>query len=210
MKKSVNSLSPITPLPNTPPPVRTSPGGSISPKLSPPGSVFLSNSASRPTLSINNSSNRCSSLLDAEDITPITSPLPNILCPQEIYTIFSRTDDPDASSTNLPSESSRLSANNHRNSLFLANSNSNQNANNSHNTNPSASHKSRSRRSSELSQNIRSDRSASASMKSHSSTGRKRSSTHIEMNASVERPRCLKSSFLRRKCKEYAGKFRCL
>nr|XP_029712707.1 probable phospholipid-transporting ATPase IA isoform X2 [Aedes albopictus] len=208
MKKSVNSLSPITPLPNTPPPVRTSPGGSISPKLSPPGSVFLSNSASRPTLSINNSSNRCSSLLDADDITPITSPLPNILCPQEIYTIFSRTDDPDASSTNLPSESSRLSANNHRNSLFLANSNnSNQNANNNNNSssNPSASNKSRSRRSSELSQNYRSDRSASASMKSHSSAaGRKRSSTHIEMNASVERPRCLKSSFLRRKCKEYA------
>lgn len=210
MKKSVNSLSPITPLPNTPPPVRTSPGGSISPKLSPPGSVFLSNSASRPTLSINNSSNRCSSLLDADDITPITSPLPNILCPQEIYTIFSRTDDPDASSTNLPSESSRLSANNHRNSLFLANSNnSNQNANNNNNSssNPSASNKSRSRRSSELSQNYRSDRSASASMKSHSSAaGRKRSSMHIEMNASVERPRCLKSSFLRRKCKEYAGK----
>ncbi|XP_062717100.1 probable phospholipid-transporting ATPase IA isoform X6 [Aedes albopictus] len=207
MKKSVNSLSPITPLPNTPPPVRTSPGGSISPKLSPPGSVFLSNSASRPTLSINNSSNRCSSLLDADDITPITSPLPNILCPQEIYTIFSRTDDPDASSTNLPSESSRLSANNHRNSLFLANSNnSNQNANNNNSSsNPSASNKSRSRRSSELSQNYRSDRSASASMKSHSSAaGRKRSSTHIEMNASVERPRCLKSSFLRRKCKEYA------
>ncbi|XP_062560448.1 phospholipid-transporting ATPase IA isoform X12 [Armigeres subalbatus] len=210
MKKSVNSLSPISPLPNTPPPVRTSPGGSTTPRLSPSGSAFLSNSASRPTLSINNSSNRCSSLLDAEDITPITSPLPNILCPQEIYTIFSRTDDPDASSTNLQqSEASRLSANNHRNSLFLANSTSNQNANNSHNyssnNNPSASSKSRSRRSSVLSQNYRSDRSASASMKSHSSSvGRKRSSTHIEMNASVERPRCLKSSFLRRKCKEYA------
>ncbi|XP_065089393.1 myb-like protein H [Ochlerotatus camptorhynchus] len=204
MKKSVNSLSPISPLPNTPPPVRTSPVGSTSPKLSPAGSVFLSNSASRPTLSINNSSNRCSSLLDADDITPITSPLPNILCPQEIYTIFSRTDDPDAGSTNLPAESSRLSANNHRNSIFLANANI-ANGNN----NPSASSKSRSRRSSELSQNIRSDRSASASMKSHSSSaGRKRSSTHIEMNANLERPRCLKSSFLRRKCKEYAGELR--
>ncbi|KFB47505.1 hypothetical protein ZHAS_00015460 [Anopheles sinensis] len=77
----------------------------------------------------------------------------------------------------------------------------------------SASAKSRSRRSSELSQhNWRcSDRSASASMKSHASaSSRKRSSsTHIELNGPPvrDRPRCLKSSFLRRKCKEYAELF---
>lgn len=205
MRRSVNSLSPITPLPSTPPPpMRTSPlGGATPPKQSPPGSMNMPNSASRPTLSISNvSSNRCSSLLDADDITPITSPLPNILCPQEIYTIFSRTDDPDGNGSNLASESSRLTAVNHRNSIFLANSAS---ANNSNPT--GASSKSRSRRSSVLSQNNRSDRSASASMKSSQSSSirRKRSSTHIEMNATMERPRCLKSSFLRRKCKEYAG-----
>uniref|UniRef100_A0A182P5F8 Uncharacterized protein n=1 Tax=Anopheles epiroticus TaxID=199890 RepID=A0A182P5F8_9DIPT len=68
----------------------------------------------------------------------------------------------------------------------------------------SASAKSRSRRSSELSQQN--------SMKSHasvSSSSRKRSSqAHIELNGPPirDRPRCLKSSFLRRKCKEYAGK----
>ncbi|XP_038106522.1 probable phospholipid-transporting ATPase IA isoform X6 [Culex quinquefasciatus] len=235
MKKSANSLSPIAPpLPNTPPPQIRTP---VSPLGVPPGpGPFrltpppppppppIPQVVTPPTLSISTSnSNRCSSLLDADDdITPITSPLPNILCPQEIYTIFSRSD----SATDGPPvfgpprgippvasvESFRLSANNHRNSIFL-NNNNNPSASNANNV-PSASSggsKNRSRRSSVLSQNNRSqDRSASASVKSHHSSvsncgGRKRSSTHIEMNPShFERPRCLKSSFLRRKCKEYA------
>ncbi|XP_035892780.1 probable phospholipid-transporting ATPase IA isoform X4 [Anopheles stephensi] len=172
---------------------------------------------------------RFSSLLDPGDITPITSPLPSVtsgMADGSIYTIFGAENGTapndrsnrrrsslflsnsvsngsatsatpaggllatNGSAVNCSSISTGLSQPNP-----VASSVSASNAN-------SASAKSRSRRSSELSQQN--------SMKSHasvSSSSRKRSSqAHIELNGPPlrDRPRCLKSSFLRRKCKEYA------
>ncbi|XP_049296342.1 probable phospholipid-transporting ATPase IA isoform X5 [Anopheles funestus] len=173
---------------------------------------------------------RFSNLLDPGDITPITSPLPSVtsgLADGSIYTIFgaesatnptgnrrrsslflsnsasngSATSATPASAggllptvtngsvVNCSSISTSLSQPPGATSVSASNANS-------------ASGKSRSRRSSELSQQN--------SMKSHasvSSSSRKRSSqAHIELNGPPirDRPRCLKSSFLRRKCKEYA------
>uniref|UniRef100_A0A182WF79 Uncharacterized protein n=1 Tax=Anopheles minimus TaxID=112268 RepID=A0A182WF79_9DIPT len=174
---------------------------------------------------------RFSSLLDPGDITPITSPLPSVtsgMADGSIYTIFgaegsthptgnrrrsslflsnsasngSATSATPASGGGLlptATNGSVVNCSSISTSLSqppVATSVSASNAN-------SASAKSRSRRSSELSQQN--------SMKSHasvSSSSRKRSSqAHIELNGPPvrDRPRCLKSSFLRRKCKEYAG-----
>ncbi|XP_049540344.1 probable phospholipid-transporting ATPase IA isoform X4 [Anopheles darlingi] len=178
---------------------------------------------------------RFSSLLDPGDITPITSPLPNGSGTGSIYTIFgaataatATTPGPTAQlpETIVPPPPPGTTPGRRRSSLLLPNSASNGSATSSANarevghqrevgtglpgTVPSAK-SSRSRRSSELSQqNWRTgERSASASVKSHASgnsNSRKRHSTHIEMNGppGKERPVCLKSSFLRRKCKEYA------
>uniref|UniRef100_A0A182FKQ6 Uncharacterized protein n=1 Tax=Anopheles albimanus TaxID=7167 RepID=A0A182FKQ6_ANOAL len=173
---------------------------------------------------------RFSSLLDPGDITPITSPLPNGSGTGSIYTIFGAATGPPA--VGLPETIQAPppgSIGRRRSSQLLPNSASNGSATSSANAREvghpregagpagtaTSAKSSRSRRSSELSQqNWRTgERSASASVKSHASgnsNSRKRHSTHIEMNGppGKERPVCLKSSFLRRKCKEYAGEFR--
>uniref|UniRef100_A0A182T479 Uncharacterized protein n=1 Tax=Anopheles maculatus TaxID=74869 RepID=A0A182T479_9DIPT len=179
---------------------------------------------------------RFSSLLDPGDITPITSPLPSVtsgMADGSIYTIFgadsgiapndrsnrrhsslflsnsvsngSATSATPASAGGLlPSATNGSAVNCSSISTSLGQPNPVATSVSASNAN-SASAKSRSRRSSELSQQN--------SMKSHASVGsssRKRSSqAHIELNGPPmrDRPRCLKSSFLRRKCKEYAGKW---
>uniref|UniRef100_A0A182MY07 Uncharacterized protein n=1 Tax=Anopheles dirus TaxID=7168 RepID=A0A182MY07_9DIPT len=228
MRRSPNSLSPIAILPNTPPPARifaqpetpTTPltDGTTSPSTPAPVVVELPAPLARPS-SIRSASGsgaqlRFSSLLDPGDITPITSPLPSVTSAQAladgtIYTIFGadgnhrrRSSHTNASASNgsaTPAAPGPIASNgsavNGSVSQCPATSVSASIAN-------SASAKSRSRRSSELSQQN--------SMKSHASAGsssRKRSSqAHIELNGPPvrDRPRCLKSSFLRRKCKEYA------
>uniref|UniRef100_A0A182QHK5 Uncharacterized protein n=1 Tax=Anopheles farauti TaxID=69004 RepID=A0A182QHK5_9DIPT len=177
---------------------------------------------------------RFSSLLDPGDITPITSPLPSVTSAQadgsSIYTIFGAEGGPSANVGGHRRRSSHTNTSASNGSVTPAAVSGPSIATNGSAVNGgglggcvtaaatatatatsvsaslanSASAKSRSRRSSELSQQN--------SMKSHASVGsgrsqRKRSSqAHIELNGPPlrDRPRCLKSSFLRRKCKEYA------
>uniref|UniRef100_A0A182HNI0 Uncharacterized protein n=1 Tax=Anopheles arabiensis TaxID=7173 RepID=A0A182HNI0_ANOAR len=168
---------------------------------------------------------RFSSLLDPGDITPITSPLPSVtsgMADGSIYTIFGGEGSSVGrrrSSQLLPNSASNGSATSatpasagagllpttngsavNCSSISTSLSQPAPATSVSASQANSASAKSRSRRSSELSQQN--------SMKSHASAGsRKRSSqAHIELNGPPvrDRPRCLKSSFLRRKCKEYA------
>ena len=60
----------------------------------------------------------------------------------------------------------------------------------------------RSRKSSDIVSPI----SISAGSTQSKASSKKRHSTHIEINYIHDRPKCLKSSFLRKKCREYAGK----
>uniref|UniRef100_A0A182KAI3 Uncharacterized protein n=1 Tax=Anopheles christyi TaxID=43041 RepID=A0A182KAI3_9DIPT len=174
---------------------------------------------------------RFSSLLDPGDITPITSPLPSVtsgIVDGSIYTIFggegttvgplggsrrrssqflsnsasngSATSATPASAGGLlPTVTNGSAVNCSSISTSLGSQPAPATSVSASQAN-SASAKTRSRRSSELSQQN--------SMKSHasvSSSSRKRSSqAHIELNGPPvrDRPRCLKSSFLRRKCKE--------